>query len=156
MKRTIAILLALIVMAAFSFTPNTYSKDKPKVSKIEATKAAKAAVPSGKILSSELEMEQDTQVWSFDIRDGMQTREVWVDAATGAVTHNEVETKAAAALEKKMDKAEAMVKRKTHGTVTSSTTEGSGVSEVYVYQVEKKDGITETVRVNAKTMKVIK
>jgi uncharacterized membrane protein YkoI len=155
-NRATRILIAAFAFAALSFSPNAYSKDKPKVTKAEALKAAKAAVPTGKILSSELEMEQGKQIWSFDIRDGKQMKEIWVDAASGAVIHNEVESKAAEKVEKKMDKAEAMVKRKTGGKVTSSSTEGSGAAEVYVFQVAKKDGTNEAVRVNAKTMKMVK
>ena len=137
-------------------TASGFSKDRPRVSKADARKAVLAAVPKGKILSTELETEQGSQVWSFDVRDGKSVRELWVDASTGTVTHNEIETKAAEVAEKKMDKAEAMVKHKTHGTVTSRTTEGTGADQIYVFQVKKKDGSTESVRVNAATMKIVK
>ena len=70
-----------------------------------ARAAALKAVPGGTIMSGELEKEQGKWIYSFDVKNGDEIREVWVDPKTGAIFQNEVESaargKAEAAAEKK-------------------------------------------------------
>jgi uncharacterized membrane protein YkoI len=149
----VAMLLSLVVGAqsgALAQTP------KPAVTKEAARKTVLAKVPGAHIFSAELEKEEGKLVWSFDLRDHWKLEEAWVDAATGEVIKLEVETKASEAKEKRMDIAEAMVKHKTHGKITGTSTEGSGKDEVYVFEVQNKDGTTETVRVNGRTLTILK
>jgi len=159
MKHRRLILLSILAIGAMILTSPinaVIAKESPKITKAVATKAVRAKLPAGKILSSELERESGQLIWSFDVRDGYDLKEVWVDANSGEVSKVETETPAKEEAEHKMDKAEAIVKRKTHGKVTSGTTEGSGKDMTYVFQVQLKDGSTQAVRVSAQTFKILK
>jgi uncharacterized membrane protein YkoI len=150
--------LAVFFLPAIFAAMPAFAKETPKppVTKAQATKAAKAALPHGKILSTELEKENGTEIWSFDVQDSGKTKEVWVDAHTGVVTNIEIETPAKKLEEDRMDKAEAIMKKKTHGEVVGSSSVGTGKSKTYVYELKMKDGSTQTVHVDANTYKIIK
>ncbi len=66
-------------------------KVKP-VSRQAAEKAALALVKGGVIKEGELEREKGLYIWSFDIREGGKTREVWIDAVTGKPVLNNEES----------------------------------------------------------------
>jgi hypothetical protein len=65
-----------------------------KVTKEEAQKTALAAVPNATVKSAELEEEKGKLIWSFDLNTpGSQNiTEVGVDALSGKVVENKVET----------------------------------------------------------------
>jgi uncharacterized membrane protein YkoI len=65
-----------------------------KIAQDSAAKIALARVPGGTIESAELEKEHGKLVWSFDIAspNSRNITEVQVDAATGKVVAEEIET----------------------------------------------------------------
>jgi uncharacterized membrane protein YkoI len=68
-------------------------QSQAKVSKAEASKAALAEVPNGRIKSSWIEKEEEKVLWSFDIAapGSNKITEVAVNAMTGKVVSTEVE-----------------------------------------------------------------
>lgn len=83
-------------------------KSHAKVTQEAAAKTALAKVKSGKIKSAELEREHGKLVWSFDIS-MPKTRnitEIQVDAVTGKIVAEEIETPADQAKEAAADKRE--------------------------------------------------
>jgi hypothetical protein len=94
----------MTVATALLLAPPAFAK-APKITKEAATKIALERVKDGKILSSELEKEEGKQVWSFDIRAGDHITEVWIDAATGKVVKEQIETPADEKAEKEKDAA---------------------------------------------------
>jgi Peptidase propeptide and YPEB domain len=64
------------------------------VTKRQAKRIALAKVTNGTIKSAELEKENGTLIWSFDIAQPgtKDVTEVWVDTKTGKITSVEVET----------------------------------------------------------------
>jgi uncharacterized membrane protein YkoI len=79
-----------------------------KVTREQATRTALAAVPGGKVKSTELETEGGKLVWSFDIvRAGVDgATEIQVDAISGAIVVNKAESAAEEAKEAQLEKAE--------------------------------------------------
>ena len=110
-------LLTLTIPALCQTDPHAKKagKAQAKVSLADATKTALAKEP-GKIKSSELETEKGILVYSFDIQTKAGIREVQVDANTGAVVSDEVESKEDEAKEKAAEKAAKKAKQagKTH------------------------------------------
>lgn len=105
MRRTIAILVLVLAVPAFAQTQGHRTKTAAaKVSRADATKTALAKAP-GKIKSSELETENGLLVYSFDIQTKAGIREIQVDANTGAVVSDKVESPADEAKEKAADEA---------------------------------------------------
>jgi len=88
-------------------------KAKAKISQEAATATALAAVPNGKIKSSEIENEDNKLVWSFDISTpkSKNITEIMVDAKTGKIVSNEVETPKDQKAEAAADKVEAAGKK---------------------------------------------
>ena len=88
-------------------------KAKAKISQEVATATALASVPNGKIKSSEIENEDNQLVWSFDIATPKSNNitEIMVDAKTGKVVSNKVETPKDQKAEAAADKAEAVGKK---------------------------------------------
>ena len=83
-------------------------KAEAKITEQEATVAALAKVPHGKVKSAELEEEHGKLIWSFDISTpkSRNITEVQVDAKTGKVVSTQVETPADQAKETEADKSE--------------------------------------------------
>ena len=83
-------------------------KAQAKITQEEAAKTALAKVPNGKIKSAELEKEHGKLIWSFDISmpKSKNIAEVQVDAKTGKVVSNKVETPEDQAKEAAADKKE--------------------------------------------------
>jgi len=83
-------------------------KAQAKVTQEEATKTALAKVSNGEIKSAELEKENGKLLWSFDISipKSKNITEIQVDATTGRIVSNQVETPADQAKEAVADKKE--------------------------------------------------
>lgn len=77
-------------------------KKEARISMQEAEKAALAKEP-GTIKSKELEKEKGKLIYSFDIRTKSGVHEVNIDAITGEVVEDSVESKADEAKEKQQD-----------------------------------------------------
>lgn len=101
-------------MTAAGQAPKAGAQEPPrlekKVSMKVARRAALKAAP-GHIRSSELEYENQLWVYSFDIagKDG-KIHEVQIDAKTGALAGQKIETAVDEAAEKKMDASEKKAK----------------------------------------------
>jgi hypothetical protein len=94
-----ALLLFTLTLVSAQETP------KAKITKAQATKIVLERFKGGKITDAELEKEEGKLVWSFDIKVGKVTKEVWVDAQTGLVVKTETESAAKEKAEAKADKA---------------------------------------------------
>ena len=108
-------IITMTTVAGFCFSTAIAKDDqdalkaKAKISQEAATATAIAAVPNGKIKSSEIENEDNKLVWSFDISTpkSKNITEIMVDAKTGKVVSNKVETSKDQKAEAAADKAEA-------------------------------------------------
>jgi uncharacterized membrane protein YkoI len=99
MKKSV---IALVL--AFSVATVAYAAPKTKLTKSDAQAIALKQAP-GKVKSGELEKEHGRWIYSFDIQTVTALHEVNVDANTGQVVGNSVESPAAEAKEKKADAA---------------------------------------------------
>ena len=100
-------LIGLIAIASWGTELGSASQSamrkEAKVTMEEAQKAA-LAKESGKIKSKELEREKGRLIYSFDIKTADGLHEVNVDAMTGEVIEDTVESAAAEAKEKAADR----------------------------------------------------
>ena len=109
MRRSIlvAILLLLPSLVAWAGGESKASQaalsKEAKITMEEAQKTALAKEP-GKIKSKELEREKGRLIYSFDIKTADGIHEVNIDAMTGEVVEDTVESAAAEAKEKAADK----------------------------------------------------
>src|ERR1700680_2959878 len=103
----IAILLALLTLPAWaggqSKSNQAALSKEAKVTMEQAQKTA-LAKEAGKIKSKELEREKGRLIYSFDIKTADGIHEVQVDAITGEIVDDTVESAAAEAKEKAADK----------------------------------------------------
>ena len=97
----IAVLVVLFASAAFAKTADKHPK---KIGMAAAKKIALAKEP-GRLKSAEQEKEHGKQIYSFDIKAKDGIHEVNVDAYTGEVLEDKIETAADEAKEKAADKA---------------------------------------------------
>lgn len=97
-------LVATVLGLSIANVASASAKPKPKVSQGDAQAIALKQAP-GKVKSSELEREHKRWIYSFDIQTSTGVHEVNVDANTGAVVENSVESAADEAKEKKADAA---------------------------------------------------
>ncbi|MEP7016088.1 MAG: PepSY domain-containing protein [Verrucomicrobiota bacterium] len=83
-------------------------KAQAKITQEQATKIALAKVPNGKTTSAELEKEHGELIWSFDISTpkSRNITEIQVDAKTGKIVSNRIETPKDQAKEAAADKLE--------------------------------------------------
>lgn len=95
----LTICLALITVFSVSAAVAADKSDavlraQARISQKEAAKIVLAKVPDGKIQSSEIENEGGKLIWSFDISmpKTASITEVQVDAMTGEIVSNKVET----------------------------------------------------------------
>jgi len=104
---SIGVLLALLILAAWAGGESKSSQaalsKEAKITIEEAQKTALAKEP-GKIKSKELEREKGRLIYSFDIKTADGIHEVNIDAMTGEVVEDSVESAAAEAKEKAADK----------------------------------------------------
>jgi hypothetical protein len=107
MSMLIAILLALLTLPAWaggqSKSNQAALSKEAKVTMEQAQKTA-LAKEAGKIKSKELEREKGRLIYSFDIKTADGIHEVQVDAMTGEIVEDTVESAAAEAKEKAADK----------------------------------------------------
>ena len=95
-------LIASALVLSIANVASASAKPKPKISQDDAQAIALKQAP-GKVKSSELEREHKRWIYSFDIQTSTGVHEVNVDANTGAVVENRVESAADEAKEKKAD-----------------------------------------------------
>jgi hypothetical protein len=103
----IAILLALLTLPAWAGGQSKSNQAAlSKEAKITMEQAQKTALAkeAGKIKSKELEREKGRLIYSFDIKMADGVHEVNIDAMTGEVVEDTVESAAAEAKEKTADK----------------------------------------------------
>ena len=103
-KKLLTVLATVVLSAILLPASTSKTHAHPKVSMAQAKAIAKKTVP-GKFKSSELENEGGKSIYSFDIqaKDGMH--EVNIDANSGEVLENKIETPADEAMEKQADQA---------------------------------------------------
>lgn len=94
-------LAALLLCASLGFASG--QKPQPKIT-MEQAKATALAKHSGTIKSSELEKEHGKLIYSFDIQTAKELREIQVDAMTGKIVQDTVESAAQEAKEAAQDK----------------------------------------------------
>jgi uncharacterized membrane protein YkoI len=152
MKSLIAVLaFLLIVTSSFAQT-----KKDAKITKEQATKVTLEQFKDATIQSSELEKEEGKLIWSFDLKVGEKTKEVWVDANTGKVIKTEEESSVKEKEEQVSDKAEKVALKKVPGEVIKKEVKKEKGKMIYSFEIKKKDGKIFEVEVDAKTNKVLK
>ncbi len=96
MKYAITLPCLVLVLFSQSFLPGcqTAPRENARISRAEAERTALTRVRGGQIREAELEKEHGRLVWSMDIaRPGTRNlTEIHVDAQTGAIVAEEVET----------------------------------------------------------------
>lgn len=94
--------------AAQDKAPSEALLARAKISHAEAEKIALKAVPNGTVKSSELEEEDGGLRWSFDLKTPASHKitEVGVDAVTGKIVENKLESEKDEANEKEDEKHE--------------------------------------------------
>jgi uncharacterized membrane protein YkoI len=99
---TVTLSFAACAYAAPGKAEEAKMKAEAKITEKAAQKTALEAVSKGKVIESELEKENGLLVWSFDIsKPGTKNiTEIQVDAKTGKIVSNTVETEADQAKEK--------------------------------------------------------
>jgi hypothetical protein len=102
----VGILLALPSLAAWAGESKSSQAALSKEAKITLEQAQKTALAKegGRIQEKELEREKGRLIYSFDIKMADGIHEVNVDAMTGEVVEDTVESAAAEAKEKALDK----------------------------------------------------
>ena len=104
---SVGILLALLSLPAWAVGQSKSSQAAlSKEAKVTMEQAQKTALAkeAGKIKSKELEREKGRLIYSFDIKTADGIHEVNIDAMTGEVVEDTVESTAAEAKEKAADK----------------------------------------------------
>jgi uncharacterized membrane protein YkoI len=127
-----------------------------KVTKEQATKTVLEQFKNATVESSELEREEGKLIWSFDLKIQGTTKEVWVDAETGAVIKTEEESAEKEKAEQISEKAEKAALKKVPGTVEKRDVKQVNGKKIYSFEIKKADGKTVEVDVNAKTNTVIR
>ena len=106
-RSTLVAILLLVSLVAWAGGESKASQaalsKEAKITMEEAQKTALAKEP-GKIKSKELEREKGRLIYSFDIKTADGIHEVNIDAMTGEVVEDTVESAAAEAKEKAADK----------------------------------------------------
>ena len=102
----VGIPLALLSLTAWAGESNSGHAALSKEAKITMEQAQKTALAkeAGKIQSKEIEREKGRLIYSFDIKMADGIHEVNIDAVTGEVVEDTVESAAAEAKEKAADK----------------------------------------------------
>ncbi len=152
MKSLIALLVCMIVVS----TSFAQKKNDAKITKEQATKVALEQFKDAVIQSSELEKEEGKLIWSFDLKVGETTKEVWVDAKTGKVIKAEEESAVKEKEEQVSDKAEKAALKKVPGEIVQKELKKEKGKTIYSFEIKTKDGKIVEVDVNAKTNKVMK
>ena len=151
MKLAITILAVCLVVS----TGLASKKAHPRISKGQATKIVHREFKGAVIESSELENEEGKLIWSFDLKIGGATKEVWVDARTGTVIKTEDESPAAADEERTTDEAEKAALKRIPGSVVKSTVKEKKGKMICSVEILTKAGKTVEVDVDRKTNKIV-
>jgi uncharacterized membrane protein YkoI len=104
---TLRIVLGFVAAAAIAAEPSGAELTKQaKITKAEAEQIALAKVSRGTVKSAEIEKEKGHLVWSFDIAQPgtRDITEILVDAKTGKIISNQIETPSEQAKEAATDK----------------------------------------------------
>jgi Skp family chaperone for outer membrane proteins len=111
--KSIQFVVPCVVVLGFAMNLAALPQDS-KAKKVSMADARTTALASsnGKVKSEELEKEHGKQIYSFDIQMPDGLHEVNVDAATGKLIDDKVESAADEAKEAAQDKKEAAVKAK--------------------------------------------
>ena len=94
LSANILLMLPIGSIRAQEETPSKALLARAKISRADAEKIALGAAPNTTVKKSELEMENGSLRWSFDLKQigGKKITEVGVDAITGKVVENSVES----------------------------------------------------------------
>jgi uncharacterized membrane protein YkoI len=149
-------LIAVLVCMLFVSTSFTQKKMESKITKEQATKIALEQFKDAIVQSSELEKEEGKLIWSFDLKVGETTKEVWVNANTGKVIKAEEESAVKEKEEQVSDKAEKAALKKVPGEIIKKEVKKEKGKTIYSFEIKTKDGKIVEVDVNAKTNKVLK
>src|SRR5947209_8305749 len=105
MKKFCSVICGVIFLTAIPVAHSESQAALRKQTKITMTQAQKTALAAepGKIKSKELERENGKLIYSFDINTAKGIHEVNVDAVSGEVISNKLETAADEAKEKQQD-----------------------------------------------------
>lgn len=133
-----------------------HKKPLARVTKEQATKTVHKQFKGAVIASSELEKEGGKLIWSFDLKDGGATREVWVDARTGRVIKSAIESPVKEAEERATDKAERIALKKIPGNVVKSTVKTKRGKSICSVEILTRSGRTVEVDVDQKTNRVVR
>lgn len=106
MNRTLTGVGMMLAIAGSLAAASAAPTAQPRISKEAATKTALAAVPGGKLVSSELENKHQQPIYSFDIRVPGRTgvEEVRVSGVTGKIVSRKHEGPVKEGLERAADK----------------------------------------------------
>jgi hypothetical protein len=107
-KMTLAVML---ILASSSIAGSQQPNRKPKITMEQARATALSKVP-GEVKSAELEKEHGKLVYSFDVETKAGIREIQVDAYTGVIVADHVESAAAEAKEAAQENKKVMPKSK--------------------------------------------
>jgi uncharacterized membrane protein YkoI len=149
--------LAITILAMTLAISSGFASKKlhPRISKAEATKIVNKEFKGAVIEGSELEKEEGRLVWSFDLKVGTATKEVWVDAKTGKVIKTEEESTAKENQERVTDQAEEIALRKIPGDIVKSTVKTRKGKPICSVEILTKAGKTVEVDIDPRTNKVV-
>jgi uncharacterized membrane protein YkoI len=151
-------IFCIILLVSIFMLPGSAAQKKKSrvaVSRASATKIVRDAFPGARVISTELERENGTRVWSFDINDHDTTKEVWVDARTGAILKTDIESAAAEAAETASDHSRAVALKRVPGDVVNLTMKERRGRTIYSYEIRTRKGITVEVDVDSLTQKIV-
>ena len=100
---TVSVVLLGLLAGCASVESQANLQAQAKISRADAERTALARVPGGTIKEGGLEKEKGKLIWSFDIAKpgDKNITEIQVDALTGAIVSEEIETPEKEAKEKK-------------------------------------------------------
>jgi uncharacterized membrane protein YkoI len=149
------LLITILAVTLAVSTGIAAKKLHPRISKGQATKIVHREFKGAVIESSELENEEGKLIWSFDLKVGSETKEVWVDARTGKIIKTEEESLAGEIQERDTDQAEKVALKKVPGDVVKSTMKEKKGKMICSVEILTKAGKTVEVDVDQKTNKIV-
>jgi len=149
--------LAITILAMTLAVSSGLASKKPhaRVTRERATKIVLEQLKDAVIEGSELEKEEGKLIWSFDLKVGGATKEVWVDAKTGKVIKIEEESPAKEGEERATDQAEKAALKKIAGDVVKSTVKTKNGKSICSVEIRTKSGETVEVDVDQETNTVV-
>lgn len=156
--------LALFAMA-LSLPALAAAQPDPKITKLQAEKAALAKVKGGEVLSAEYEHEAGRYIWSLDIKSGKKVREVWVDPNSGKVIKVAAESMAHEKKEKAGEKKPEVISKTKAEEIALRAVPGGKVTEaelehergMFIWSLDVKSGkVDKEVWISPQNGKVLK